>query len=411
MIEIEVAWDLLQSQSFPRKTETVCCVEAVGRRLAQPVVADLDSPPFCKSLMDGFAVRTADMKPGIELVVTGTSLAGGTEHSTLAPGSAIRIMTGAPVPQGADAVIMIEQCQVTNRPGKELVSFSTDTVSPGKHTMNRGQSMRAGQSVFESGRIIRSCDTGLLAETGHATVEVFCRPSVTVLATGDELVPCDQIPSGDKIRNSNGPMLAALARNHTGRVGLPGIAPDNRDGLRSMMLKGLESDVLVLSGGVSAGVADLVPGVLQELGVKRIFHKVALKPGKPVWYGVHDRDGKVVHVFGLPGNPVSSLVCFQLFVRPCLERLSGSDDPVRPKTYSGVLSVEHATRGGRPTWWPIRQSIGESDCRAMLEPLVWHGSSDLRCLADANALALFAPKDHPWPAGTVLPWLPLDGRM
>ena len=410
MIELEAAWDLLQAQSFPNRTESVGCMGAVGRRLAEDIAADLDSPPFRKSLMDGFAVRASDVKPGVSLQISGTSFAGASDQTKLAAGSTVRIMTGAPIPEGADAVVMIEQCSVPNESESELVSFSIDLVLPGTHVMNRGQAMRAGQLVFEKGRVIRSCDVGLLAETGHSKVSVYCRPSVTVLATGDELVPCDQIPSGDKIRNSNGPMLTALARDYSDRVESPGIAPDHRDGLREMVRKGMESDVLVLSGGVSAGLADLVPGVLKELGVRQVFHKVALKPGKPVWYGVLERDGNVAHVFGLPGNPVSSLVCFQLFVRPCLERLSWHDGTVRPTTSSGILSGEHVTRGGRPTWWPVRQSICKTSGVAKLEPLVWHGSSDLRCLADANALAFFEPNDKPWPSGSVIPWMPLPEK-
>jgi molybdopterin molybdotransferase len=240
---------------------------------------------------------------------------------------------------------------------------------------------------------------GVLAESGAAEISVFSKPRVAVLSTGNELVAPESRPAAGQIRNSNGPMLESLvARAGCTAVNL-GIGRDDRDELDQLVANGLEEDVLILSGGVSAGVLDLVPEVLAANGVEQIFHKVRIKPGKPVWFGIKkDSQGDKL-VFGLPGNPVSSLVCFELFVRPALAKLAGQEaNALEQRT--ARLTTRHTRYGDRPTYFPAR--LFEQDGRAQVEPLAWKGSADLRTLADANCLALFPPSDEEFAEGTAV---------
>jgi molybdopterin molybdotransferase len=219
---------------------------------------------------------------------------------------------------------------------------------------------------------------------------------VAVLATGNELVPADRRPAAGQIRNSNGPMLCALVAGAGGIAVDLGIGRDDAEPLSELVARGLGEDVLVLSGGVSAGVLDLVPRVLSELGVEEVFHKVRLKPGKPLWFGVTRRGDRRTLVFGLPGNPVSSLVCFELFVRPALGRLAGRADNALP-TVEARLTQPYAQRGDRPTYFPVR--LRREAAQATVELLNWHGSADLQTLAQANGLAVFPADQQHFDAG------------
>lgn len=410
LLTVEQAIGLIRQHVRPLGVEEVDLGAAVGRRLAEEVLADLDSPPFAKSVMDGFAVCAADCASIAQFPVVATVLAGTSGSQRLPAGAAVRIMTGAPLPDGADAVIPHERAAVESRNGEEWVRFGTDQVLPGSHVMQRGRSIRAGQTVFARGHRMRGMDTGLLAEAGRARPKVYRRPEVAVLATGDELVPCVEVPQGACIRNSNGPMLAAMALPHAAAVKDLGVARDQREELLEKICSGLDSDLLILAGGVSAGLADLVPATLAELGVQQLFHRIAMKPGKPLWFGIRpageSRGGVTTRaciVFGLPGNPVSSLVCFELFVREAMELLAGLDPAELQPRRMGVLDREHQTRGPRPTWWPMVQGFGE-DGQVVLIPLPWQGSSDLACLGRANAIAHFPPRTEPWPAGSRIEW-------
>ncbi len=241
--------------------------------------------------------------------------AGQVPQAPLQPGLATRIMTGAPVPAEAEAVVMVEQTQTSSdADGIEWVEIAEVRLPESGNIMLQGTSLRAGEVILSAGRTIRPLEIGLLAEVGRHQVQVSLVPSVAILSTGNELVDVDQSPQAGQIRNSNGPLLNALVQRAGAKPVPLGIGRDDLDDLRQLVAQGLQEDVLVLSGGVSAGVLDLVPQVLQELGVEQVFHKVDLKPGKPLWFGVN-ADTQTL-VFGLPGNPVSSLVCCELFVRP-----------------------------------------------------------------------------------------------
>ncbi len=429
LIEVEQAWDSIARQTSPLPTDELPVgASLAGRRLASRVLAQRDSPPFNKSMMDGFAVRAVDVHAGVAMPVAGSVFAGHAPPKRLEPGAAVRIMTGAELPAGADAVVVVEQSEVTQVDGDERVSFFTESLSgkrpgrgsdpdasrtgalvvkPGQNVMPAGRVWKAGTVLFEAGHRLRATDIGLLAEAGAGNVFVFRQPRVAVLATGDELIGPGVVPGSGQIVNSNGLMLEALAAAGTAGVHSLGIARDGREELRSRIREGLKADVLVLSGGVSAGQADLVPSVLAECGVRQAFHQVAVKPGKPVWYGTASVEGRTVHVFGLPGNPVSSLVCFELFVRPAILRLGGSPD-LRPNLLAGVLAVSHEARGVRPTWWPVKVSVTGPAATVQLQPLEWLGSSDQRPLASADGLACFPPIGRVHEAGSVLRWLPLN---
>ncbi len=266
--------------------------DALGLVLAADADSDLDSPPFDKALMDGYAVRAADAsRPETRLRVIDEVLAGQVSRFEVGPGDAIRIMTGAPMPAGADAVIPVERTRhEEDAHNQSVVIVDPAGITVGRNILKRGESTRQGTRVVPAGRRLRAQEIGALAELGRAEVAVYPAPRVAVLATGDELVPVDEVPGPGQIRNSNESMLAAQMRQ-MGAVPAPlGVARDNAADLRSQIDRGLTHDVLLLSGGVSAGKLDLVPSVLAEAGARQVFHKVLVKPGQPIWFGVRDAE-------------------------------------------------------------------------------------------------------------------------
>lgn len=372
---------------------------ALGLVLAEGIISDLDMPPYDKALMDGYAVRAADLATGrATLRVIEEVTAGRTPTQEVGAGQGTRIMTGAPVPDGADAVVMVER---TRRVGEDRVEIEDRPAKPGQNVLARGKEMRRGDTVLAAGAVLRPQEFGLLATVGHASVKVYPAPGVAVLSTGDEVVEAAETPGPGQIRNGNGPMLVAQAARAGGLPRYLGIARDRLDSLRPLITEGLRSPVLILSGGVSAGVADLVPGVLRELGVQAQFHKVEMKPGKPVFFGTR---GPTL-VFGLPGNPVSAFACFELFVRPAIHRLRGHPD-AGPRVVQAVLAEDFAYRTDRPTYHPARLEVGERGWRVW--PVPWFGSPDLRALARANALVVFPAGDHQHRAGNIYPALRIE---
>jgi molybdopterin molybdotransferase len=362
--------------------------ELLGMVLAEDVVCDVDSPPYDKAMMDGYAVRATDLATGQAILTIREEVsAGRVPRLPVGPGQATRIMTGAPLPDGADAVVMVERSTLRNEAHVEL----HDQPRPGQNILQRGLEMRRGETVLAAGTVLHPQEVGLLALVGRAQVPVWPRPRVALLTTGDELVDASEVPGPGQIRNSNGPMLAAQVARAGAVPEVLGIAPDRLDALRELVLRGLRSDVLVLSGGVSAGKLDLVPGVLAKAGVQAHLHKVHLKPGKPFFLGTAARpDQAPALVFGLPGNPVSSFVCFELFVRPALRRLAGHTD-VGPPTETAPLATDFVYRTDRPTYYPaVVRTRPEG---RQVRPLPWSGAADLRALSGANALLVLPAGD------------------
>jgi molybdopterin molybdotransferase len=391
----------------PLKPEpTPLTTAALGLVLASDVVSDLDVPPYDKSMIDGYAVRSVDLPRGQgTLEVIEEITAGQVPRRALGVGQASRIMTGAPIPAGTDAVVMVERTRLLD---EGRVAIEDRPPHPGQNILPRAAEMRRGDVVLPVGSVLRPWEFGVLATVGRTTISAIPQPRVAILVTGDELVEPAEMPQGGQIRNSNGPMLSALVSQAGASPRYLGIGRDDPARLRPMICDGLKAHVLLLSGGVSAGKLDLVPDLLREAGVAAHFHKVEMKPGKPVFFGTAPRvgaSGPPALVFGLPGNPVSVLVCFELFVRPALRRLLGHADP-GPHFVSASLSEDFAYRTDRPTYHPARLEAGAKGWS--VRPVPWIGSADLRSLTRANALILFPPGDHRHRTGQSFDVLSLD---
>lgn len=407
MLSVDEALAHVLQAAQPLPAEEVPVTAALGQVLAEDVASDLDSPPFDKSLRDGYALRTADFAAGTrELIVVEEVVAGAVPTVPVAAGQAARIMTGAPLPKGADCVVMFEETESVQGDGLGRVRINTAAAPAGQWIMRQGESMRAGDVVLPGGTAIGVAEAGLLSEVGRVQVQAHRRPRVALLPTGDEIVDPSVMPAPGQIRNSNGPMMAAGVIS-AGAIGLElGVGPDDEEQLRALMARGLESDVFLLNGGVSAGTRDLVPELLKELGVTAIFHHVRMKPGKPLLFGTRPRDhGPPVLVFGLPGNPVSGLVCFELFVRPALRRLLGHPT-AGPQFVQARLTAEFAHRGDRPTYHPAQLQSGAEGWE--VTPVSWQGSPDLRGVTRGNALASFPAGDRTFAAGAMIAVLALS---
>lgn len=397
MISVEQAIETIIQHAGHQPTINAPLEQAIGHALAQTVVADIDSPPFDKSLMDGYAVRAADLPAGVgTLTKIGEILAGKPSTLTLAPGQAIQIMTGAPIPSGADCVVMVERTTAD----QNQIQIRDPELSRGQNIMPRATEFALGDPLLHPGHRITSAEAGLLASVGATRVDIYRPPTIAILSTGDEIVPPDQFPLASQIRNSNAYTLMAAAKLSAAQPRPLGIAADDPTDLAEKIQQGLDADILLLSGGVSAGKRDLVPQTLRSLGVQPHFHGVAFKPGKPLWFGSHERG----LVFGLPGNPVSVLACFEVFVKTALRARQSHPQP-RPVPSILPLSevFQYSTR--RPTYHPAR--IESSATGPHVRPLSWQGSPDLRALAGSNALLIVPAGDGPYPPGTLFEVLPI----
>ena len=406
MIELSEALRLVELTAEPLLPRRQRLLDACGKRLAAPVVADLDSPPWDRAMMDGFAVCDADFTAAagetVELDVLVDLAAGDTTTRAIRPGHCFRIMTGAPLPPGADAIVPLERSVdgTADAHAGGRVRLHDASFRPGQHVGRRAAAFGSGAVVLGSGARLDAAAVGLAAEAGATHVLAIPQPRVAILSTGSELVSCDETPRFGQIRNSNGPMLTAAVALVGGEPIQWGVVPDRPEPLRAAIAQGLTADVLLLSGGVSTGDRDLVPEVLTACGAEQVFHKVRLKPGKPVWFGVFRRSGApATLVFGLPGNPASTLVCFELFVRPALQILAGRSqhDWHLPRARAVLVAAVKAA-ADRPVFLPCRLRSTAATMEA--EPLPWTGSADLLGLAAGSALAGSTPGLIALPAGT-----------
>jgi molybdopterin molybdotransferase len=400
VIPVERALEIVLSRVAPLPAEEIDFTEAPGRILREDATADSDLPPFRRSAVDGFAVRASDTaKVPAELKLVGTVPAGTYPDFTVGPGEAASIMTGAPVPEGADAVQMVE---MSRESGDRVVL--TESVTEGQNVAPRGAEVLRGEVVLKHGTRLDPAAVAVAATIGKTRLRVGRRPTVSVAATGDELVHPSQTPGPGQIRNSNGYSLLAQCRAVGIDATFLGVAEDSEESLRAFIRRGLESDVLLLSGGVSMGRFDLVEKVLAELGIEILVDAVALKPGKPLVFGVGE--GKLV--FGLPGNPVSTMVTFELFVRTALARLEGELDPVR-ETLRARLLDSLANRGPRRAYLPGWLRTDKGDLVA--QPIPTKGSADIVAFSKANAL-LIVPEDvDRLEAGEPVSVYPLDSFL
>lgn len=368
--------------------------DALGFVLAQEIRADREYPPFDRSTRDGYAVRSSEAASGASLCCVGEIKAGDTVASPLASGTCIQIMTGAGVPPGADAVVMIE---FTRRDG-ETVSFDRPT-EPGQNIVPRGSEARAGDIALQPGLRLGFAELAIAAQVGAAQLLCTKKPRVAILSTGDEVVPLSEIPGPFHIRNSNSISLAAQVRLAGGEPAPVGNALDRVDDLSAKIEPGLRHDVLVLSGGVSMGKYDLVESVLKSLGAEFFFDAVAIRPGKPTVFG----RCRNTWVFGLPGNPVSTMVTFQLFVIPALDLLSGA--PARPlPLLEATLAEPLKEKAALTHFLPARLEWPGLSPR--VSALHWQGSGDIAALSRANCFLLVSPDRLDIPAGAKVSVLP-----
>jgi len=379
MITFEEAFRIVTENHFRTSKETVSLAEACGRALVVPVKSDMDMPPWNKSAVDGYACRHEEL--GHELTVIETVPAGVMPEKDVVPGSCTRIMTGAAVPKGADYVFMLENSEelpggrvrFTGRPGSDNIAKA-------------GEDFMKEQIVLRPGRYIRPQDIAVMASAGVMEVTVSARPRVGVISTGNELVEPDRVPAGAQIRNSNSlQLMAEVARaGATGKY--YGIARDEEESIATLLKKAVdENDVVVISGGVSFGDFDLVPRVMHSLGLTMHFDQVAMQPGKPLTFCTGERKA----VFGLPGNPVSTLVQFEVMVRAFLDRIAGVTETA-PVLQLPLAADYSRKRAERLSWIPCTITpAGEA------MPVEYHGSAHISALTGAWGM-IIVPKGQSW---------------
>src|SRR5713101_7762392 len=384
MIPVNEAINIVLQHAPKLESEAAALGEAIGRVLAEDIVADSDLPPFDRAQMDGYAVRARDVvNTPTRLHIAGESAAGAGWHHEMKAGEAVRIMTGAPVPAGADAVQQVELTREIESGSQVEIAESVDV---GRSIVKRATEIKSGETVLRAGDQINAAMIATLASFGYAQVKVGKRPRVAVMATGSELVNVDRKPGKDQIRDSNNYTIAAYASLAGAIVERWPLAGDHPEELKKQIKQAVKtSDVLITSGGVSMGVYDFMKPALKELGAEIFFERVALRPGKPT---VFARLGNTL-VFGLPGNPVSVAVTFSLFARTALRKMQGAKQPGLIEE-TAMLSKAVKGSADRESYLP---AILQTDEKGTLlaEPLKWGGSSDFVSFARATSL-IFVPR-------------------
>ncbi len=379
----------------PLGTERVALAEANGRVLAQVLRADRDQPPFSRSTRDGYACRAAEANTHHSLALAGSTRAGELPSAALPISSVWEIMTGAPVPEGADAVIMVEHVGAS---GGRVRLLPPRTIAPGENIVARGAQARIGDELLVPGATIGFAQIALAASCGCPLLEVFLKPRVAILNTGDEIVPVEAEPGPAQIRNSNGPMLAVLVRNAGGEPWVLPTAPDNTQALEAALREACEADLVLISGGVSAGKFDLVEPVMASLGARFHFTGVRIQPGKPLVFAEipstnpHQNEDRAKHCLGLPGNPVSSAVTFLLFGAPLVRALAGRTHR-GPRFALARLAEDVKGKAGLMRFLPAHCNFAATPGEFPIVWCVeWQGSGDLVAMAHSNCF-LVLPED------------------
>jgi len=378
MVSFDEALASILSGEFVPETEEIALSAADGRVLAEPVVADRDYPPFNRAAVDGIAIRGGDLSTenrGSFRIVE-TIYAGDHKTPSLAPGESVHIMTGAVVPADCDQLYKIEDCEVSG----DVAVLPDHRNNPPKQFLNihrQGKDLNRGDTVYQPGAFIDFRTIATLAALGYSKIKVFSPLRVSVVSTGSELVSVDEDPKPWQIRDSNYYALDALFR----RWGVQEIqyfrAPDDLALLKESIQKALASDIVVVTGGVSMGKSDYVPEVLGSLGVKEVFHKISIKPGKPVWFG----KGEKTMVFALPGNPLSAVVTAKLLIEPWLKKIVNGE---QPSVFRFPLLSTRVLKGDRPEFFPVRLVSGVNG----VLPVDFSGSGDITATAGSDGIAL-----------------------
>jgi len=382
MIPVQEALDTILSKIQFKGVEKIPLDQALGRVMAEDVVSRINNPPLDNSAMDGYALIAGDIQSAtpenpVKLEMVEEIAAGYTAKGTLKPGQTMRIMTGAPIPPGADAVLMQED---TQKDGDSILCLDRADVE--ENIRRAGEDIKIGESVLKKGTTLSPAHIGMLAVIGRSQIAVSQRPTVAILSTGDEILELDETPQGPQIFNSNGHMLAAQIKSAGGIPVYLGIAKDTEKDLMEKFEWALKADIVVSSGGVSVGDYDLVKSSLQKMGQDMLFWKVAMKPGKPLAFG---RIGKTP-IFGLPGNPVSSFVSFEQFVRPSLRKVLGCSD-LSHKTVQAKLTRTINKKPGRLHF--LSSIVSWTDGEYTVTPAGEQGSGILKSAANANGLLIF----------------------
>jgi molybdopterin molybdotransferase len=391
-------------------SEPVGLGQAAGRVLAQPLRADRDQPPFARSTRDGFACRAHEASRHGFLPLAGASRAGDAPAGPLPKGAAWEIMTGAPVPAGADAVMMIEHVE---QAGAQVRLLPPRKLEPGENIVAQGAQALAGDELLPAGTAIHSAQIALAAACGYAALEVFVRPRVAILATGDELVPVDSSPAPGQIRNSNAPMLAAMVEAAGGEPWVLPTAADDAGALDAALAQAADASLLLITGGVSAGKFDLVEPALARAGARFHFTGVRIQPGKPLVFGELPRDRQLARkarnepralpLFGLPGNPVSSAVTFLLFAAPVLAALAGRLE--RGPRFALARLAAKAGKHGKPgltRFLPASCAFGAAGRLPEVALIPMQGSGDLAALARSNCFLVVPEEAQTLDAGATV---------
>lgn len=397
-LEIVMATAKAKDRADWMPAESVTLLESMHRILREDVLSDADSPRFDKAIRDGFAVRFEDLAqvPAV-LTVIGEARAGAGADVNVQRSQCCEIMTGAPLPPGASAVVMVENTERLSADSVRILK----TVRENEGLLRRGAEARQGEKILQAGRRIGLADIGLLAGAGKSSVMVSKKPRAAVIATGDELVEVHESPRPGQIRNSNTYTICAQLREAGAEPVLLGIGRDNLDDLRTKIRRGIEHDILLVSGGVSMGKYDLVENVFAEFGVEVLFDKIAMKPGKPTVFG-HCGN---TYVFGLPGNPISTMVAFHMFVRPLILFLLKAET-TSPKIFEAKLEAAARCDPERAALVPalVRFEHGQY----WIQTAPWKGSSDLAGLARANALIMIPRRSGNLEAGETAQFLLME---
>jgi molybdopterin molybdotransferase len=370
MISFEKAYEIVMNSSFKTGTEVIHFTDSFNRILASDVLSDIDMPPFDKSSVDGFACRKSDLGNDLDLIET--IPAGHWPSESVGKNRCSRIMTGAPVPLGADCVIMVEETEITPF-GKIRFTGTFRKVN----IAVKGEDVKKGDVVLNAGRRIRPQDIAVMASVGHTMVTVSKMPRVAVISSGSELVEPDEIPGISQIRNSNASQLMVQVARAGASGKYYGIAEDDENKTLEMVEKAIsENDAVIITGGVSMGDFDFVPSVLERAGVKILFSRVAVQPGKPTTFGLHP----AAVIFGLPGNPVSSFLQFELLIRPLISKMMGNEwQPITLK----LPMIEKFTRkpSERMAFVPVKIT-GDG----FVTPVEYHGSAHISALSEADGI-------------------------
>ena len=413
MLTPEDAWKLIDERLLERadrfaRRQTVARTDAVGRVLAAPVQATVDVPMADVSAMDGFALA-GELKAdpdGRSAAVVGTVPAGRPADFSLRSGQSAKIMTGAVVPAGTDRVVPVEQTREGDVGERVVVERDVDV---GAHIRRRGEVESVGDELMPAGSLMTAGAVSTLASHGIGEVEVVAVPSVAVLTTGDEVVPPDTTPGPGQLRDSNGPFLLAAGRSLVPSLDFEhlGTAVDDRDDLEARVRRGLDHDVLLLTGGVSMGEFDYVGDILSQLGCEQLFHKTAIQPGKPLLVATHQRATRgQCWVFGLPGNPASVMVTYWLFVRPVLRRLLGHADGLWHGALQAELAAELPGSKGRDRFLPV--ALDARDGKIFATPKPPMGSHDAGAYGRGTGIVRVRPNRPPASAGEACEVLLVD---